>query len=168
MKYFSETWCSGDLTEEQSLAIRDGYWARIETLSPQFPATVRELATGINLHDALVRQVTLDRARGTLTISLRCGDLQKGYFDADLAYRGVEMAGLDPGTLRAIATDPNTELLYDEVDLESPGRFVHRILFTDTREIEIVFGGLNVATTPRPDRALGEVAGLYQEKSGAV
>jgi hypothetical protein len=117
MKYFSEAWIRGDLTDEQWSAVRDAYWARIEELKPQLSPEVRELATNISLHDGLIRRVALDRAARSFSISLRCGDLQIGYFDLDLAYADVDLNLLDPGVLEAIATDTATELLYDEIDL---------------------------------------------------
>ncbi|HZF10213.1 MAG TPA: hypothetical protein VFE33_15600 [Thermoanaerobaculia bacterium] len=167
MRYFSEIWSSGDLTEEQGSAIRDAYWARIEALKPQLSPAVRKLAVDINLHDGLIRCVTLDRGARILTISLRCGDLQIGYCDVDLSYVDVDTDRLDVGMLRAIATDTETELRYDEIDLELPNSFVHRILFAPAREIEIVFRSLRLSTEPQPDRELGEDSGQYREASGA-
>ena len=125
-----------------------------------------ELGTNkINLHDGLIRCIALDRAARSLSISLRCGDLQVGYFDADLVYADVDLKLLDPDVLDAVATDPATELLYHEIDLELPGLFVHRMIFSPRpmREIQIVFRGVKVWTKPRPDRELGRAKGTYTD-----
>ena len=68
--------------------------------------------------------------------------------------------------LKALATDPKTELIYSEIDLGPPGRFVHRILFWSKPmcEIEVVFGSLKVSTEPRLDRERGKSKGLFSVK----
>ena len=165
MKYFSEAWATGGLTDEQYEALSDAYSARIEEIKPQLSPELRELATNISLHDGLVRHIALDRPAQRLSIRLRDGDLQVGYFDVDLDYASVDVNLLDAGVLQAIATDPATELLYDEIDLDRPGRFVHRIIFWPPPmcEIEVVFRGFKVSTKPRPDRDLGKTKGIYSE-----
>jgi hypothetical protein len=84
----------------------------------------------------------------------------------DLVYEGVDLNLLNPAALEAIATDPETELLYNEIDLESAGRFVHRIIFwpRPMREIEVVFRSLMVTIEPRPDRKVRRMgfSGLRQ------
>jgi len=111
----------------------------------------------------------MDRAARSLTISLRCGDLQVGYFDVDLAYADVDLNLLDPGVLEAIATDPKTELLYSEIDLGPPGRFVQRIIFWSIpmRQIEFAFGNVKVSAEPRLDRKIGNVKRKYLERGKA-
>jgi Protein of unknown function (DUF4085) len=158
MKYFLDGWISGNHTDEQSSAVREAYWARIEEIKPHLSPEVRELTTNINLHDGLIRHIALDRAAQCLSISLRCGDLQVDYFDVDLVYADVESNLLDMRKLQVIATDPASELLYDEIDLGRSGRFVHRILFwpKPLRELEVVFRGLQVSIRRQPDRKFGK------------
>ncbi len=168
MKYFSEAWATGGLTDEQYDALSDAYSARIEEIKPQLSPELRELATNTNLHDGKVRRIALDRPARSLSISLRCWDLQSGFFDVDLAYADVDLNLLDAGVLQAIATDPATELLYEEIDLGLPGRFVHRIIFwpRPMREIEVVFRGLTVSTQPRPDLDHGKTKGTLLFTAG--
>ena len=91
MKYFTD-----GLTDEQWLANQAAYRARIEEIMPQLSPELRKLATyDINLHDGLIRGITLDRTARNLTVSLRCGDHQNGYFDVDLAYSDLEIELLD-------------------------------------------------------------------------
>jgi hypothetical protein len=155
MKYFTEAFAFGGLTDEQFFAAKEAYAARIEDIKSQLSPEMSELATStVNLHDGLIRHVALDRPARRLSLGLRCGDLQVGYFDVDLVYADVDLNLLNSAVLEAIATDPETELLYNEIDLESAGRFVHRIIFwpRPMREIEVVFRSLMVSIEPRHDR----------------
>ena len=166
MRYFTQAWQTGSLTDEQHDASLAANGARIEEIKPQLPPDLKKLATyEINLHDGLMRRITLDRPAGTLTIGLRCGDLQVGYFDVDLAYADVDLKMLDPDVLKAIATDPETELLSSEIDLAQRGRFVHRMIFWSrpTREIEVEFRGLRLLTKLRPSREFVKAKQKYRE-----
>jgi hypothetical protein len=110
MKYFTKAWARGGLTDEQWLANIEAHRARIEEITPQLPPHVRKLAThNINLHDGLIRRVALDRPARRLAISMRCGDLQVGYFDIDLAYSDVDLNLLNAKVLKAIARDPKND-----------------------------------------------------------
>ncbi len=60
---------------------------------------------------------------------------------------------LDIPFLQGCAQDRQTEVLYDEVDLED-GDYVHRILFWPEGEIAIVFRSLQIVRTPRADRSI--------------
>jgi hypothetical protein len=155
MKYFTEAFAFCGLTDEQCLAAIEAYAARIEDIKSQLSPELSKLATStVNLHDGLIRHVALDRPARSLSLGLRCGDLQVGYFDVDLVYADVDLNLLNSAVLEAIATDPETELLYNEIDLGSARRFVHRVIFwpTPMREIEVVFGRLQVSTEQRSDR----------------
>ena len=163
MKYFSQDWHSGNLSSAESDAIRDAYWVEIEAIKSKLPQEILELATKINLHDGIVRHITLEKAAKRLTMALRCGDLQVGYFDIEIMYIDVEITNVDSSLLKIIATDAETELLYDEIGIASANRFVHRILFYPYREIEVIFGKLKFAIQPKADRELGDHARQYRE-----
>jgi hypothetical protein len=51
--------------------------------------------------------------------------------------------------------DANTEIIYDEVDVASDGRFVHRLLLWPDGEYEVVFTALadrRISATPADRR----------------
>ena len=54
--------------------------------------------------------------------------------------------------LRTRARDRETELLYDEVDVEQDGTYVHRLLFWPEGEISIAFKHLKLSSAARADR----------------
>src|SRR5512133_1396706 len=107
MKYFSVNWLTNpEISNAESAAVRDAYWAEIEAIKTNLSPTVLQLATKIELHDGLVRYFELNRIANRLTIALRCGDLQVGYFDVDVIYLDIDFLALDLDLLKDIATDP--------------------------------------------------------------
>ncbi len=154
MDYFTEAW-HGD-TSEKADEVLGAYRQHLAGIVPRLPPSVRELASETNLHDGRIRRVVLDG--DTLLMELRCGDLQDGYFDLDLSYEQAVLSGSDVEALRGLAGAKNAEALYDEVDVEAPGAFVHRILFWLWRdggsyqEVTIRFQGLALTKTPQPGR----------------
>jgi hypothetical protein len=165
MKFFTTDWHSGKLPERESGAVPIRYTAHIGSLLSRFPATVRTLAQGVNLHDGLIRSVTVDRTRQALELQFRCGDREVGYFDLALVYSRVRMEDLDLSELKAIAEDPKSEALYDEVDVGNSGAWAHRILFWPYREIVIEFGALGLQLDPRNGRAFPRTSQLYVERT---
>lgn len=136
MKYFTAAWHRGDLDDEASNRAFEHYQRHLTSLLPNLPPEVRRLATRINIHDGLLWEVAVNLEQGTLRLTLRCGDLQVGYFDLELEYEQVVFVPEMTEALRELSVVrldqpsrpyPN-EALYDEVDQE--GNFlVHRILF---------------------------------------
>jgi hypothetical protein len=143
----------------------DGAAARVEAeyqqhraeVLPRLPGPLRALAQDINIHDGLIRAIEIDAPARELRLALVCGDLEVGYFDLDLSYHGVRIDLVDRKVLGVIARDPETEVLYDEVDAWDEGVFVHRLLFwPHYRETDIVFKGLSMTRTSRLDRRVAE------------
>ncbi len=118
MKFFTREWHSGELSDEESERIVSDYWAYINTLLPNLPPPVATLARETNLHDGLIHRVLIQPEQKQLELGLRGGDLQVGYFDLDLTYSEVRMDRLDIPFLQGSAQRRQTEVLYDEVDLE--------------------------------------------------
>jgi hypothetical protein len=153
MRFLTREWHSGLHSDEVAEQVEDDYRRHITAVLPQLPPPLRDLARGVDLHDGLIRLVEVDVAARELRLALRCGDLQVGYFDLDLCYRGVRIDLLDRAVLDIIARDPTTEVLYSEVDVFDDDVFVHRVLFSPFyREIHVVFTGLSMTRTPRSDR----------------
>lgn len=151
MKFFTEAWMSGDMSPDEEVAVPVLYRQHIGKILPSLFGPVRTLATELNLHDALFQRVTIDLATDSLTSLLRCGDLQVGYFDLELRYGDVGVNSLDLSTLGAIVADPETEVLYDEVDLAERG-YAHSFLFSPHRETTIEFRTLSLRREAKSDR----------------
>jgi hypothetical protein len=164
MKFFTTEWHSGKLPERESDGVPIRYTAHISSLLPRFPSTVRTLAEGVNLHDGLIRSVTVDRTHQALELQFRCGDREVGYFDLALVYSQVRMEELDLSELKTLAEDPKSGALYDEVDVGKTGAWAHRILFWPYREIVIEFGALGLHLDPRDNRDFTRTSQVYVER----
>lgn len=163
MEYFTRSWAWGDLTPEESEETRRAYWSRVESIAGRLPREVAELATRVDLHDAIIRCVRVDRRAAGLWIELRCGDCQTGYFDAVLRYSGVPLDETDLASLEERARDPETEVLYDEVDVDGDGRLCHRFLFCPEGELEIRFTSFSLSRQKKDRRIEPRPEDVYSE-----
>lgn len=161
MKYFTSAWHGGDMEDATAESVRPAYWDYIRHLAPRLPSNVRRLAMEINLHDGLIRCITLDRSNASLLLQLRWGDLQVGYFELDLLFTQVELTPEHLTVIAAAVREPKTEVLYDEVDRASNGKFTLRLLFWPYREADIHFSELGMTYTPRSDRHIEHVADRF-------
>ena len=66
MKFFTPEWHAGNVPENETVSIRESYWAHISALLPSMPVAVRALAQSINLHDGRIRHIALDRSDSTV------------------------------------------------------------------------------------------------------
>ncbi|HXE58829.1 MAG TPA: hypothetical protein VNK43_12580 [Gemmatimonadales bacterium] len=154
MQFFTPEWHEADLPQAETDAVFAAYDRHLEAIWPRLHATVRVLANDLVLQDALIRRVVLDRGEREFRLELRAGDDHAGYFDADLTYLGAVVDAADVARFAAAARDPETELLYDELDLGDQDTFVHRLLFWPYRECEVLFSALALRVAPRADRAV--------------
>ena len=95
--------------------------------------------------------LTIQRKRRTLKLALRCGDLQVGYFDLDLAYGAVDCAASNLRDLASVARNIRSEAQYDEIEIDTTNgeaRVIHRIIFDSKGQIEVVFVRLNLKLVP--------------------
>ena len=167
MQFFTREWMS-ELDDRKYKATIPAYKAHLDRISPLLPGTVWTLARGVNIHDGLIRSVDLRRKRRALKLALRCGDLQVGYYDLDLAYRGVDWAASNLRDLASIARNVRTEAAYDEVDADSTDgetRAFHRIIFQPKGEIEVVFVRLGLKLVPRRGRDVVRAPNVYTRDS---
>ncbi|MBV9495425.1 MAG: DUF4085 family protein [Acidobacteria bacterium] len=128
MRFFTRSWSEGELSDAEFEAAISDYRDHVATLLDRLSAPLRRLATDLSMHDAIVKNV--QRAERSLSLSLRVGDRQRGYFDLDLRYEDVS-------SLRGMAA-VGSEVLQDEVDIDDDGAFVHRFLF-DVGEMVVSF-----------------------------
>ncbi|GAB4366979.1 MAG: hypothetical protein Kow00114_25340 [Kiloniellaceae bacterium] len=165
MKYFTRAWADGTLPDGEWEATGHTYRRRIEQIAGLLPEPLLTLARDISLHDALIRQVCADLTSARLSLRLVCGDLQVGYFDLNLEYRGVDWRYVNRKVLARRAEEEATEILYDEVDCLPEGGYEHRILFWPEDEIVLRFRALTLQRTERTDRDFTQAAEPYVEVS---
>ena len=156
MKYFTRGWHSGEFDDETSDQMRAAYWDRVKSLRPSMPASVKKLATATKLHDAVIDRISWDRRRRNLKLELVLVDdhSRSGILGATLLYKGVQLSDDEIGLLAERARDRRTTILYNEVDLEEIGPWVHRMLFWPVGEISIWFSSLKLSRTRGKDKAM--------------
>jgi ribA/ribD-fused uncharacterized protein len=132
-------------------------WARyrrhLEEMEAVLPPEVVEVARLPSMDDGLVVQVEHDRKRGVLTLVMRCGDLQVGYYDLTVRYEGARITPKDEWHL-AVAAREGGDLAYHEVDRTEDGAIVHRLLFHPGLEVDVRCHTLVWERVDRPDWTL--------------
>lgn len=160
MEYFTEEAMHWDGPPGRAKAVFDAYKAHLARLWPHLSPEMQAL-TEIDLQDGLLRQIVLDRRAATTILRLRCGCFQTfegvpaGYFDLDIRYRQIALTPAGVEQLQEAARDRRTEVLYDELDREPEGVFVHRLLCDGeerSHEMTIRFHTLELVRTPREQR----------------
>lgn len=156
MKYFTRGWHSGEFDDETTDQMWAAYWDRVKSLRPSMPASVKKLATATELHDAVIDRISWDPRRRNLKLELVLIDDSKPPWrvGATLLYKGVQLSDQNIGLLAERARDRRTTILYDEVDLDEIGPWVHRMLFWPVGEISIWFSSLKLSRTRGKDTAM--------------
>ncbi len=155
MKWLTREWAFGSLGDDEVRERWQAYEAQRALVLPGLTSGAERLADGINLHDAQVHVFDL-RPGEALVLRALIGDLQVGYEFIELTYIDPELR-LEPGaTIESLRLfDAETEIVYDEIDLEPDGRFVHRVLLWPDGEYEVTFTALTErreAADPRDRR----------------
>ena len=137
MKFFTRAWCSGEYSDEKSDSLVADYYRHLDEIAPKLSPDLLTVAYNVSLHDAQFKAIYLDQAEHQLTIRLRCGELQTGYFDLLLRYDSV-LCDTDM-ELESLVERKGVEVLYAEMDIADDSQFEHRIILWPEGEITIRF-----------------------------
>ncbi|WP_307041751.1 hypothetical protein [Agromyces ramosus] len=142
MKWLTRERASGSLDDDEWDERWRKYLAHNAEVLPRLTNGAERLAQEINLHDAQIHSFEY-RPNDVLVIRALIGDLQIGYQFVELSFLDSEIR-LEPGsTIDSLCLhEAQTEIIYDEVDLEADGRSVHRVLLWPQGEYEVVFTNL--------------------------
>ena len=163
MRYFTRGWANGELADAESEQVALDYRARLNEIAPRLPKELLELAQRINLHDAIIDHVWWEPSRRRLTLKLICIKSDPDTHEAvELVYDDAMLGPRRIESLRRAALSRDTELLFDEVDIDEEGTFTHRILFWPSEEVTIDFGSLALATRPVADRRVSLMAAFRE------
>lgn len=153
MRFFTRAWCTGELDDEAFDQAVPAYWRHIDAIADRLPPEVLHLAREVSLHDSMFISADLDRRAGSIELKLRCGDRQIGYFNELITYSGATLVSSGPADPAAIINNPETEVLYDEIDLGNRGQFVHRLLCWPQGELTLWFTSLTLSRHAVSSRA---------------
>jgi hypothetical protein len=145
VRFFKHNWFD-DPKDEARVPVK--YQKYLRRISAALPKQLRRFSREVNVHDGLFRQVVLRPRQASLTIKLRCGDLQVGYQDVDIIFGGVVLPPQDRRQLRLVANRKRTEVLDDEVDIAKEGTFEYRFTCWPDGEVSIGFQGFSYRKTP--------------------
>jgi hypothetical protein len=112
MKYFTAEWHTGQLSDKAYYAALADYSRYLRAIKRKLPPALRLLLASLNLHDGLVEKARV--GSHTLALSLRVGDLQRGYGSVTLRYSGVRRTRSLASRLRRAALS-GAELFSDEI-----------------------------------------------------
>lgn len=135
-----------------------------ERMRGVLPPHVLALAELRGVDDGLIVEARHDRVGRVLSLTLRCGDNQMGYYDLTLTYEDADIAPPDEGLLAHIARNTidqyhhESDVVRQELDVTEDGRIEHRLEFHVYREDDVWFAircrQLQWEKVPRPDRDL--------------
>lgn len=180
MKYFTRELYDGlyrtrTVTDQNLTQARHEYEQHLKSPVGQMPDDVLELARLPGTDDGLVVEVRLEVQAQHLSLTLRCGNLQLGYYDLFLPYEQAEITPRDlqelAGIVRATKTcwEYTNDLYIDEIDLSDDGRIEHQLCFHtrygDPIYITVRCGILYWQQISRPDRTLPELQDRFSDDS---
>jgi hypothetical protein len=148
MKFFTQAWISGEMTEAQAATVPETYRCYLAAL--HLPPAIAALSQ-VNPHDAYLLGLEDQPQRSRLSLRLRCGDLQRGYSDVFLAFSDVKVDATSLDTLRRAVRPSRMEVLYDEVD-RAGDCYDYRLVFFPDGEVSILFRQVEITEQPVADR----------------
>lgn len=146
------------------------YQKYLEGLEDILPSGILTLARLPGVDDGLVVQAKRDRNQKFIELTLRCGDLQMGYYDLVLQYEEAEISAPDEQTLAQIAHTTQSESRHEsdlychELDVTPVGGIEHRLLFHPGVFFTIRCHALRWEKVARPDRMLPRVKQRFIEE----
>lgn len=155
MRFFTRDWASGGRDDAHADTVLDEYRAHCARIASCVPEQLSEFMETVSLHDGLIVEGTFDAGQQRLDLTIRCGDLQSGYRDVRLAYSGVKLRPAELDGASTILNRPESEMLYDEIDVLPEGLLAHRMLFWPSGEIEFRFAGFAFEVQRRESREFG-------------
>jgi hypothetical protein len=135
MRFFTPEACDTFDEIEPFRKVNEAYRRHLACLRGVLPESVLELAEPSGMENGLIVQVSRDRTRRILRLVLRCGDLQLGYYNLVLTYKGAELTPEHDDVLAMIARSTETQrsfecdLAYQEVDANEDGSIMHSLIF---------------------------------------
>jgi hypothetical protein len=151
MRWLTREWWSGDLVGPEYEAATLHYALNLERIMPSLPLPLRVLA-GIDLHDALFDDVSVDEDERLVTMRLVAGDVERSYVFLTLTYHSGGFVATDLPEVERLVNGRETEILVQEVDMAFSGRFEHRLLLWPEGELEVQCSNLSLAMTPARER----------------
>lgn len=150
-----------NLNDREIRAIFERYTRHLKTMQGVLPDHVLTLAKQDGVDDGLIVSVKHDLKKADFVLTMRCGNLQIGYYDLILHYQSAETSLPDMRTILHLARVSRNrweDLAYHELDIKPEGCIEHRFLFhgcsnaVPFHEFSIRCRSLRWEKMPRADR----------------
>lgn len=165
MRFFTLDWYHSQPLNDVAgfRRVIEAYARHLERMDQVLPPHVVELARLEGVDDGLLIDVRHDCPARTLQLTMRCGDLQMGYYDLVLTYEECSLSRQSEWSLARVARSTVShcrhacDVAYHEVDRAADGRIVHRLLFHPGVALAIHCGALRWERIPTPGREFPRV-----------
>ena len=164
MIYFTRGWASGELSDEETDRIVAAYQRRMDFIEPSMPAPLRRLARDYSLHDAVIDSIRWTPSSKRLSIDF-IAHAGQGFKAVSLTYFGAQLGHRRIESLQRVARDRSACVHYDEVDIDSDGKLIHRLLFLPTEEVTLEFDRLELQIEPRTDQRIQPGDAFLEDKT---
>ncbi len=139
----------------------DRYRQHLQTIVHRLPRDVRAVSDAYHVDDALISRLLWKSLADPLTLILRCGDLQIGYFDLSFEYGDPEIETAHLAVLAHVVRHHRgsrrfwgMDLFCQEFDVLPDGKFEHRLLFHPGIWCAVRCSDVRVVRTDKPNRQL--------------
>jgi hypothetical protein len=119
------------------------YRRHFDELRPRMTVELVELLERVPLHDANLRDVIATDASVSLTLAVLDDD--NGRHRVDVRYQDASLRMISDPARGTGGPHGFGDLGYDEIDIESDGRWIHRILFSSGIELEVRFRAVSLS-----------------------
>ena len=133
MKSYSRKWADGKRAD----STRQKYLDNLLSIREELPAPLRELGF-MNLQGSKILKLKIDKTNRILQLRLETEEGQ-----LDVTYDTLQLEGTDDAVFETRASDPKTQILFDEIDIGQTG-YTHSFLFSPEGEAAITFRAIRV------------------------
>jgi len=147
MKYFTMEWLlacqDSDVSEKDMNRPAKDYGRYYTSIKKQLPIQFVVFDKSYSLHDAMLRKLNFNVEKQQLKINLMLAIVHKKFIEGrkgTITYTGVTDFSSSKRIEKPLAgSDSHGFLVYDEIEVISPGVFEHRLLFESGIELNITF-----------------------------
>lgn len=157
MRWFTDDWARGRMSDEQSERVVENYRAHLRQIAARATGTVEALARmddpALDLSDGLIDSVHIDTTAALITLRLVQGDVENGYRTLELRATDATLCAPSPQELADAMAHPQCEIWYWELEQHCrDSRFELHFLLWPSGEVALEFDSLHAFAEPRADR----------------
>jgi hypothetical protein len=150
LKYLTRQWQDGELDDDAFDRAFDEYKARLDSIRGKLPRALLQLTEEIGVGDGIIHVARFHPPARMLELWICTGDLQKGYSLVHVRYS--EVFSVEGAPTADAAIERSDEIILDEVDIDTDGTLIHRLLLSPHGELWLQFGDVTFERIALPCR----------------